>query len=239
MASGFDIRLGARIERIRRDADVTVSWSEGTGADIARRAETFDRLIVACPPGATAGVMDWSAEETRLFGLIRTTRHAVSVCETSGVPVTTAFFETPRDPGTVMAIWKPTAGSGACVFYTHPAEETPVDEIIGHIARDLPHLFPGAHSGRVLTHAEWRFFPKVDTAAFAAGFYDDFEALQGALATWYCGALPAFEILETVFAYSQALAGRMIADRRSGHRMVMERQRFARVQPHSRLNPSR
>jgi hypothetical protein len=62
--------------------------------------------------------------------------------------------------------------------------------------------------GRVLkfiTRREWRYFPHVGPEDLAAGFYTDLERLQGQNATYYSGALFAFETTEHTAMYSREL----------------------------------
>jgi hypothetical protein len=211
VAQGFDIRTGARIGAIRRDGGIDVSWTENVDGHAAQHQETFDRLIVACPPGATADAMTWSPEEARLFPLIRAEPYAVTACESTGIPATVSFVEATPGPGHLMQVWKPAPGPGVCALYTTPAPGMTVDDIMIRARDDLRRIHPSATLGRVLHHVDWVYFPRVDAPAFADGFYDDLEALQGAQATWYCGALPAFESMENIFAYSKALVERMAA----------------------------
>jgi hypothetical protein len=44
-----------------------------------------------------------------------------------------------------------------------------------------------------------------------AGFYDDFEALQGQFHTYYTGELLAFTLVELIHDYSRALVERHFA----------------------------
>ncbi|HEY1721201.1 MAG TPA: FAD-dependent oxidoreductase [Magnetospirillaceae bacterium] len=212
MARGIDIRTGAQIEAIRRDDAISVSWSEPDAGAFRRREERFDRLILACPPMATAGVMDWSADEARLFGRVRvrTKTYTVTACETTGIPVTLQFFETSRGPGDLVGLWRPSAESTACLFYTYAAEGDTADTIMTRLRADVPRIHPGATLGKVIHHVDWHYFPHVDAETFADGYYDAFEALQGQSATWHCGALLSFEAVENVFAYSKALVERMV-----------------------------
>jgi hypothetical protein len=56
-----------------------------------------------------------------------------------------------------------------------------------------------------ITHNEWNYFPHVSADDMRGGFYDRFEGLQGEANTFYCGAVAAFELVETVVQYSRQM----------------------------------
>ncbi len=210
VAEGFDIRLNARVETIHRDGKVSVAWMEKSGGQIFRDSGTFDALVVACPPEGTAGALAWSRVEARLFGRVRTERYSVTVCETTGIPETVSFLESPGGPGHLIQLWKPAAGRGPCAFYTSPPAGMAASEIMALVREDLRRIYPHADAGEVIAHVDWPYFPHVDAETFAAGYFDDFEAMQGDNSTWYGGSLPAFETAENVVAYSENLVDRLI-----------------------------
>lgn len=211
MSRGFDLRLNAHVESVRRGTEVSVVWEERQARRTIRRSETFDKLILACPVAATARFLDQSLEEQRLFEQVRTRPYSVTVCDTEGIPTGLYFLETQSEAGHVIQFWRPSPDSGACVFYTRPSEGMSAGRIAAGIRDSMGSIYPGAMVGRVLSHSDWNYFPHVDVEAFKAGFFDDFEALQGSRATWYCGSLPAFESVENVFAYSETMVERLVA----------------------------
>ena len=222
LSAGFDVRLNARVESIRRHGGISIVWHEhawheqGDGRSI-RHSETFDRLILACPPAGTAGFLDQSRDEANLFQQVRTRPYVVTVCETTGIPTGLYFLDTPREldtpleMGRMIQFWRPSPDTGACVFYTSPPEGMSEARIAAGIRDAVASLYPQATVGRVLSHTQWNYFPHVDAAAFRSGFFDSFEALQGSRATWYCGSLLAFESVENVFAYSESMVDRLVS----------------------------
>ena len=209
-AMGLDIRLNARIEKITRENGVSVEWTQTQNGAPVRCEDRFDVLIVACPPRATKDFLSWSAEEARLFERIRTQPYSVTICETEGVPASVTFCDPQPAPGRLIQLWKPQTGPGGCIFYTYrPVPPLSPEQIYENIRQDLRHFYPKAVLGRVLKHVDWDYFPHVDAEAFAAGYYDDFEAMQGSEATWYCGSLLGFESVEGTMAYSESLVERL------------------------------
>jgi hypothetical protein len=207
VAAAFDVRLNARVRRIDRDPAIAITWSE-QGKPAIR--EEFDLLVVACPPLATSSFLNWTATEARLFNKIRTLPYSVTICESSDIAPGIYFTAEPCEAGRLIQFWKPAAGPGPCAFYTCPPPGMSAAEILSNIREDLPRLSPGATAGEMLIHEDWAYFPHVDPQAFAEGYYDDFEAMQGENSTWYSGSLLAFESVENVVAYSEQLVERMI-----------------------------
>lgn len=213
VARPFDVRVNARIEAVERGEQVTVAWSEGSHENRVHHFEEFDALIVACDPRATGGFLDWSGEESELFGKIRSELYCVTICEAEGLPASVSFLAEPRGTGQLIQFWKPAPGRGPCAFYTSPADGMSLEEIMAQVRDDLRAFHPEAEVGRILAHADWDYFPHVTPQAFSEGFYDRFEALQGRQNVWYCGAVAAFESVENVVAYSENLVERVLASR--------------------------
>jgi hypothetical protein len=214
VAQRLKVRLNANITEIQRGQFVSVAWNEKDPSQPLNQPrgfrEEFDLLVVACPPGATSSFLDWSEAEARLFSEIQTLSYAVTICECRGLPENIGFIESPLGPGHLIQFWKPSPGSGPCAFYTSPLAGMTVDEILPLLRDDMKRFYPDATIGKVLGHQSWSYFPHVNPDAFARGYFDDFEAIQGTQSTWYAGSLLSFESVENVVVYSESLVERII-----------------------------
>jgi hypothetical protein len=205
VAEGLDVRLGVDVQRITRDeAGVTID----TGRDALR----FDRLVLACPLQNTKSFLDASAEERRLFAKIKTIDYRVVAATVEGGPPHRYTFSdhlrsgSRGDPMFWYRRWKE---SDLFTFYSFGSPELTDDHLVDSIGRTLRPL--GAKLGKVLRVARWDYFPHVDEGALTGGFYSSLEALQGTRRTHYAGELLAFPTVETVTAYSETVAARLLA----------------------------
>lgn len=213
-----DVRLGCQIHSMERsDSAVTVRWTETTkddaGVTLRRECtETFAALIVSCQPQLTGTQMQWSAREASLFGQIRWNRYWVTACEIKGLPEITLDAIQGLEPGHAWEIMRPWADADLGVFYTFggPSDSPAITpaEVLSGIHQDVARLYPQASVGPVVQQICWNYFPHVDRAALQAGFYDQFETLQGENSTFYAGGTPAFETVVNVVEYSKALVDR-------------------------------
>ncbi|MBI3786443.1 MAG: FAD-dependent oxidoreductase [Deltaproteobacteria bacterium] len=207
----LDVRLCTDIENITRGSEITVTWSENClGEDgttqRATRTQTFDHLILACPPQVTKTFLDWSADEQQLYEQIKYNDYYITVCEVAGLPLETLDALHGLEPGHPWQIMRPWPHDDVAVFYT--SGESDADKILRNIRSDIARVFPAARVGQVLQHVNWAYFPHASDDALAAGYYDALEALQGQRATYVVGGLPAFETVEHVVRYSHALVER-------------------------------
>jgi hypothetical protein len=207
----LDVRLCAEIASITRGDQITVTWSEncrGEDGPARRetRTETFDHLILACPPQVTKTFLDWSEGERRLYEQIDYNTYCITVCEVAGMPPETLDALHGLLPGHPWEIMQPWSRIPVGIFYT--SGESDSEKVLRNIRTDVGRVFPAARVGRVLHHVDWAYFPHVSDAALAAGYFDELEALQGQRSTYLTGGLPAFETVEHVVQYSHGLVER-------------------------------
>jgi hypothetical protein len=209
----LDVRVGADIKRITRGDQITVTWSEESTAPDGtsrreERTQTFDHLILACPPDAARTFLDCTEEERRLYDQIQYEAYFVTACEVAGMPLETLDALHDLKPGYPWEIMRPWPQADVGVFYTWGEPRLTKDAIVQHIRTEIGRVFPVARVGSVLRHVKWAYFPHVSAAALGDGYYDALEALQGQRSTYLTGGLPAFETVEHVVEYSYALVGR-------------------------------
>lgn len=199
-----DVRLGQRVEWVRRSGGrVRVRTRDGE--------EEFDGLVLAMPLDRAGEFLDLDDEERDLFGRIRYLDYWTVVAEASGLP-REGFHLVDRhieDPGT----------AGHCVSFHHRYPETDVYTFYGYARpeqtmRDLQRQLAedvrlmGGRLEAVHTSRRWDYFPHVEAADAAAGFFERLEGRQGARNTWYAGSLLAFELVEPTAVHARELVRR-------------------------------
>lgn len=202
----LDVRCGARVTRITRDAGLArVAWTDAQGE---AREETFDRLIVACPLDATAAFMDLRDDEHQLAEAVRYDNYWVTIARTRGIPMNTLNTLRGLRRAHCGELRHPWPDSDHSIFYAPDAGDADGAAVLANLREDVADLFPAAVVEDPTQQICWRYFPHVSPEAFAAGFYDRLEARQGRDGTYVAGALPAFETVEHVVSYSRGLVGR-------------------------------
>lgn len=220
LAARLNVVTRANITSIRRGSDgVRIQWNG--------QEQHFDRLIIACPPGNLASVMDTNEDEKALFTRVRT-RPTWRVCFLArGIPEPTAAYVF-----TDQAEY-PDAAPALCGFSCHGLiEGTGKDALrlycglVGHDRMDgmgevletstqrLREVF-GAHDIRWIDKVFWpQFNSHFGLEDVAAGVYERFEALQGHNQTWYTGEYLAGNSHSMTLEYSWEMAQRHFAPAR-------------------------
>ena len=229
VAKHVDLHLGTEIRAVRRrlapgTSTVEVEIEFGGG----RAAETFDCVILACPldlPTLEGLGLDVNAQERRLLGQVRYVDFVTTACTVQGVPagvVGTIPLPPPLDYTGYIKIYE---DSPMTIFFDLAPSEGFSPEQIDRRIREQVHALPkyqGGHKSSasdpdmhdepkvtgVHSQKGWQYFPHVTLTDFRAGFYDQFESLQGYQQTFYTSSLLAFETVGTTVAYSRGLVDR-------------------------------
>ena len=222
VAKHVDVQLDTEIRAVRRqpapDASnlvVTIEFADG------RAAEVFDFVIITCPldlPTLTALGLDLHHQETRLLEKVRYVEFVTTACAVEGVP-TGVVGSIPVPPLLDYTGYiKIYEESPLAIFFTLAPEQYDPEEIVERIKRQVRALpdYHGKGTGpdqpphvtRVHRQQGWQYFPHVSLTDFRAGFYGQFESLQGYQQTYYSGSLLAYETVGTTVAYSRSLVDR-------------------------------
>jgi len=199
LAAPFERRLGAAIHAVRREPD-------GVAVEFDGRRRVFDALILACPLPQALAFLDAHPLERALISRIRTFDFHSLTAEVAGLPpdplVFVANYLTPSAAGHMVSWYRRWPDSDRLVFYalgeSHSAAS--VEDVL---RQDLQGL--GARMESLRSHDRWDYFPHIDPADTAVGFYRDLESLQGRFRTWYTGESLTFPTVEDVVDYSHHL----------------------------------
>ncbi|MFG2192937.1 FAD-dependent oxidoreductase [Streptomyces sp. NPDC048639] len=162
----------------------------------------FDRVLVASLPKDALRFLDaqdYTAAHG-LFGKVKYNDYAVTAFTATGLAgnryVLRENFE-PARRGHVMAVHR-RGDIWYALQYDGPKTD-PQD----CLADDVATL--GGTVDEVLLHRRLPFFPHVSDGALASGFYRELEELQGRSNTFFLGALPGFDLTESVARHATAL----------------------------------
>jgi hypothetical protein len=205
IAAPFDLRLGVTVRSVRRIPNPHGHMTVRVAYD--QTVRDFDALVIACPPDRALAFLDVDAGERRLMAKVRTLDFYTLTAAVDGVPPDALVFVgnhlTASRAGHVVSWYRRWPDSNIIVFYLLGQADLTANDCLARLEQDLAGLEAAVR--KIYAWDHWRYFPHVSTADMAAGFYTDFERLQGLRQTWYVGELLAFPTVEHVVAYSRRL----------------------------------
>lgn len=203
-----DVRRGVKVRAVeRRDGKVRVS--------AGRERLEFDRLVLAIPVDDALRFLDATLEERELFGQVQYLDYYTTVARAQGLPESGFYIlrkntDDPSRVGHCVALHHRHPGSDVVLFYSYGNDRIDGRDVEARLREDVAAM--GGTLGEVLLQKRWKYFPHADPEAIAEGFHARLEALQGQNATWYCGSLFNFELIECNVAYAEALVARHFGD---------------------------
>jgi uncharacterized protein with NAD-binding domain and iron-sulfur cluster len=224
VARELNVWLNSEIKSIERNGERLVIDYVRTQQNLnilssERDRFEFDQLILACPLSndVLGRFLRLSAEETRLFSQVITDPYCMISLKIPlpNLPPDFAMATIPLPPiGTPWAITRQSADSNLIQFYSRLPSERELDRESTHRkVLEAVHRLIARFGGDLsliddnIWHSFdcWPYFMHVNSTAIAAGFYDQLEALQGTLCTYYVGGLLDFELVERTIRYSKKL----------------------------------
>lgn len=204
LARSMDVRCSSEITAIRRREENGAPKIELTADG---QTETYDRLIIAAPPGALGRCLDFREEERDLFSRVRTHPYKVTLIEAENLGHVSLMDHVPREKtGHVALIAQQHADRDVYTIYQQLHEGMNDDQATALMHEDVQAL--GGRVNRIVTSKTWRYFPHVGTEDFRNGFYEKVERLQGRLGTYYAGSLMNMETVEHTAQFSVDLIDR-------------------------------
>lgn len=212
LAEGLDVHCSSEVTRIQRSMTGSEPKIEITANGAAR---VYDRLIIASPPKATQQYLDMTNEERELFARVVSRNYHVTVAKVAGMGserrTLMPYANTrPEAIGHVNAWYDPSPTEPVFAAYQNVDWSQKSDEARRLLTQDFA-TFGGGMLEGVLLHKEWDFFPHVEMPTLADGFYDRFEALQGANGTFYAGGLLSSDSVEHAARYARDLVTEFFA----------------------------
>lgn len=208
-----DVLLCVDIKRVTRGENIVVTTD--------KKRFVLDYLILACPLDNALSFLDATAEERDLFSRIRSYDYWVLLSKIEGLPRDIGFIRAnfaAQNQGHLMLWYCRWPQTSLYTLYVLGDFQTSQDLIEANCAADLQRL--GASLNKVLAVRRWRYFPHVNTADMAAGFYEKLEAMQGRQRTFYCGEIMSFSTLECSARYARDLVTRFFHDQKTHPKLV-------------------
>jgi len=207
-------RLNSNITKVVRDEDkvtVTVNGKE----------EVYDKLIVTAPLQFFPNYADARDDEKKHFAKIDYERYDVLAVETKPEDhpeISYYVFDnmTPERVGHLMVYyrrWKDTKDQVITTYAlrNHKGEEKyTYDQCKEMVLEDLKVMHNPASN--VVLERDWYYFPHIFSEDYAAGWYDDVEAMQGKYNTYYAGEIMAFGDMDETAEYSRELVDRFFSE---------------------------
>ncbi len=203
-------RLCASISKIeRKDGKVYVTVNGET--------EEYDKLIVTAPLQFFPNYADAREDEKKYFSKIEYERYDVLAVETrpeDHPDISYYVFDnmTPERLGHLMVYYRRWRDTKDQVITTYALrkhknrEEITVDACRQMVLEDLRIMRNPASN--VVNEQSWYYFPHVFSEDYAAGWYDDVEAMQGKYDTYYAGEIMSFGDMDETAEYSRELVER-------------------------------
>ena len=203
-------RLNSKITNVeRKDGKVYVT--------VNGEVEEYDKLIITSPLQFFPDYADAREDEKKYFSKIEYERYDVLAVETrpeDHPEISYYVFDnmTPDRLGHLMVYYRRWRDTKDQVITTYAlrkhknSEEIPYDACRQMVLEDLKVMKNPASN--VVNEQSWYYFPHVFSEDYAAGWYDDVEAMQGKYDTYYAGEIMAFGDMDETAEYSRELVER-------------------------------
>ena len=203
-------RLNSDITKIERKGGKVYVTVNG-------KTEEYDKLIVTSPLQFFPDYADAREDEVKYFSKIDYERYDVLAVETrpeDHPEISYYVFDnmTPDRLGHLMVYYRRWRDSKDQVITTYAlrkhknSEEIPYEECKQMVLDDLKTMKNPATN--VVNEKSWYYFPHVFSDDYAAGWYDDVEAMQGKYDTYYAGEIMSFGDMDETAEYSRELVER-------------------------------
>lgn len=194
IATGFDVRLEARITSIERPQSTGPVRLTVNGT----QQHEFDAVIVSAPLHTLGNFLDLTEDEASLFAQVRSDRYFVNLFNASGlVAGEFLFFHDHARPAKLNHInaWANRDPALPVYIGWQLADRAlSLEQVAEVLAQDV--AAQGGTFGELKLRQEWDYFPHVDSEALHNGFYQQVEALQGVGNVFYVGSSLSFETVE-------------------------------------------
>lgn len=207
-------RLNSEIEKVERKDDKVYITVNG-------KVEEYDKLIVTAPLQFFGDYADIREDEKSHFDKIDYERYdtmAVTTKPEDHPEISYYVFEnmTPERYGHLMVYyrrWKDDINQPITTYVLRNHKdkpEIPYETAQKTVLNDLRTMHNPAD--KVINEGKWYYFPHIFSEDYAAGWYDEVEAMQGKYNTYYAGEIMSFGDMDETAEYSRELVERFFKD---------------------------
>lgn len=202
--------LHSNISKVeRRDGKVYLTVND--------EVHEFDKLIVTAPLQFFGEYADIREDEQRYFDKIDYERYDTMAFLTKpeNAPEISYYIPdwmTPETLGHLMVYYRRWADTIDQPYVTYTlrkhknSEKLDYEETKKQLLEDLKAM--GNPAEEVIDEGKWYYFPHVFSEDYAAGWYDNVEAMQGRYDTFYAGEVMSFGDMDETAEYSRELVER-------------------------------
>lgn len=203
-------RLNSDITKVeRRNGKVLIT--------VNGEVEEFDKVIITSPLQYMADYFDATPEEKDHFSKIEYERYDVLAFTTKPEEhpeISYYIFDNMDEKryGHLMVYYNRWRDDDAQMLTTYALRTHTGDPEIDYgtcremVLGDLKVM--GNPAEKVHLEKDWYYFPHVDSETYASGWYDEVEAIQGSLNTFYAGEVMSFGDMDETAEYSRELVER-------------------------------
>jgi oxygen-dependent protoporphyrinogen oxidase len=208
-AGGYNLKLSTTVTNIKRRTGKATQVTSKCSLCLFPETRDFDVVIISAPLHAVPGFLEETAAERALFTKVKTSRYFVTLFAAAGMPFgETAFLHDHARPAKINHVnaWGNPGGS-LPVYIGYQLVDPNIWPIFvtATLLDDINRLSGGLFLTPIL-QKEWdNYFPRVDRAAFDAGFFEQVDALQGQQGLYYVGGTLAFETVEHTSSHARSL----------------------------------
>lgn len=185
------------------------------------RVEVFDKLIVTAPLQFFGQYADIRDDEKAHFDKIEFERYDTQAFLTKpeDAPEISYYIMenmVPERLGHLMVYYRRWADTIDQPYVTYTlrkhagGEELDYEATKKQVLDDL--VLMGNPAEKVIDEGKWYYFPHVLSDDYAAGWYDEVEAMQGKYDTYYAGEVMSFGDMDETAEYSRELVERFFAE---------------------------
>ena len=196
--------------------------------EITTEIQSFDHIIVTVPlyPGALSGLpLDYTSQEREIFKNVVINPFCLTgtLVNNFNVPakIISIFPTLPPYLKEVAILGQQFSDNPFVSFYTRLPQTQSTwlldvytkekdmnleKEVYANVCSFIKIITPEATVAPTpYSFTVWQYFPHVNVDQFKEGFYDSLEAMQGANNTFWAGGLMSFDLICSIFDYSELL----------------------------------
>lgn len=203
LAEDLDVRCGARVRELERSTQGVVAHLEdGSSVD-------GDHVYIAC--NRPCAILRDDPDETALLEQVRYLPYITGIIRAQGLNKEGfCVQQAPERASPIASYSYYHHDTDVLVWWGYAAAGQDDDAYLEHALAELRAMGASFPAGEEpIFFQRWDYMPHVSPGDFAAGFYDKLELRQGLNRTWFGGGLTAFELTDSITAWTRDFIDRV------------------------------